>query len=59
LYRACHIGLIPFTDGIVRPVFLDAGGRQYILDNEGQPLYGVWVYIDEPEIVNLPDSSEE
>jgi hypothetical protein len=46
------IGSIPFTDGIVRPVFLDAGG--YILDDEGQLVYGVWVYIDEPEIVNRP-----
>ena len=44
------IGSIPFTDGIARPAFLDAGGRQYILDEEGQPVYGVWVYIDEPEI---------
>ena len=34
------IGSIPFTDGIVRPAFLvDAGGRQYILDEDGQPLY--------------------
>jgi hypothetical protein len=34
------IGSIPFTDGTVRPAFLDAGGRQYILDDEGQPVYG-------------------
>ena len=53
------IASIPFTDGIPRPVFRDAGGRQYILDEEGQPVYGVWVYIDEPEIVNRPDSSAE
>jgi hypothetical protein len=44
------IASIPFTDGIARPAFRDAGGRQYILDEEGQPVYGVWVYIDEPEI---------
>ena len=53
------IGSIPFTDGIVRPAFLDAGGRQYVLDEEGQPMYGMWVFIDEPEILNRPDSSSE
>jgi hypothetical protein len=53
------IGSIPFTDGIARPTFLDAGDRQYILDDEGQPVYGVWVYIDEPEILIRPDSSAE
>jgi len=53
------IGLIPFTDGIARPAFLDAGGRQYILRKEGQPVYGVWVYLVEPEFLNRPDSSAE
>jgi hypothetical protein len=53
------IGSIPFADGIARPAFLDAGDRQYLLDEEGQPVYGVWVYIDEPEIVNRPDGSAE
>ena len=42
---------IPFADGVVRPVFLDADGRQYVLDDNGQPIYGVWIYIDEPQIV--------
>jgi hypothetical protein len=53
------IGSIPFTDGTARPAFLDAGGRQYILDEEGQPMYGVWLYFDEPQIVNRPDSCAE
>jgi hypothetical protein len=30
-------GSIPFIDGILRPVFLDADGRQYVLDNDGKP----------------------
>ena len=51
------IGSIPFADGIARPAFLDAGDRQYLLDEEGQPVYGVWVYIDEPEMVNRQDNS--
>jgi hypothetical protein len=42
---------IPVMDGATRPVFLDVDGRQYVLDDEGRPVYGVWVDIDEPEIV--------
>ena len=30
---------IPFIDGIARPVFLDADGRN-VLDNDGNPVYG-------------------
>jgi hypothetical protein len=30
-----------FTDGLTRPVFEDAHG-QYVLDDEGEPVYGVW-----------------
>ena len=49
--NAKPIGSIPFIDGIVHDVFLDADGKQYVFDNDGQPVYGVWIYIDEPEIV--------
>jgi hypothetical protein len=45
------IGSIPFVDGVSRPVYLDADGRQCVLDDDGKPIYGVWIYIDEPEIV--------
>jgi hypothetical protein len=31
------IGSIPFIDGITRPVFLDADGRQYVLDDDNSP----------------------
>ena len=41
------IGSIPFTDGATRPVFLDADGRQYILGDDQNRVYGVWIYIDE------------
>jgi hypothetical protein len=26
---------------------LDADGRQYVLDDDGQPVYGVWILIAE------------
>ena len=45
------IGSIPFADGIARPAFLDAGDRQYLLDEEGQPVYGEWVYVSELQFV--------
>jgi hypothetical protein len=46
-----QIGVVPFVDGITRPVFLDEDGRQYVLDeDDGQPIYGVWLLIDEPEV---------
>jgi hypothetical protein len=46
-----QIGFATFIDGVTRPVFLDADGRQSVLDDDGQPIYGVWILIDEPEIV--------
>jgi hypothetical protein len=32
---------IPFIDGVIRPVYVVDDGRQYVLDDEGRPLYGV------------------
>ena len=50
---------ILFLDGTSRPVFLDADGRQYVLDSDGKPVFGSWVHLDEPEILNRPDNSVE
>jgi hypothetical protein len=49
--NAHPIGIVPFIDGITRPVILGADGRQCVLDDDGQPIYGVWILIDEPEVV--------
>jgi hypothetical protein len=54
---ATRVASIPFLDGISRPVYLDADGRQYVLDDDGQPGYGVWVHVDEPVICS-PDGPE-
>ena len=33
-----------FTDGIVRPVFIDDGGHQYVIDRDGHTRrYGAWL----------------
>ena len=45
------IGSIAFIDSITRPVYLDADGQQYVIDDDGEPVYGSWIYIDEPDIV--------
>jgi hypothetical protein len=42
---------IPFIDGVISPVYVGDDGRQYVLDDEGRPIYGVWVHSDEPLIV--------
>lgn len=31
-----------FADGIRREVYEDTKGRQYVLDSDGEPVYGVW-----------------
>jgi hypothetical protein len=46
------LGVRSCTDGSVRPVYLDeATGKQYVLDDEGEPLYGVWLH---PEHADTP-----
>ena len=52
------IDSIPFTDGVERPVFLDADGRQFVLDDDGDPVHGMWIYVDEPEIVTPVGSKQ-
>jgi hypothetical protein len=46
------VGRVPFTDGAEREVYEDADGRQYVLDDDGGRVYGVWVMpADEPVLV--------
>ena len=41
-----------FTDGVERPVYEDAEGRQYVLGPEGARMYGQWLPpADEPAVV--------
>jgi hypothetical protein len=37
------IGRTLFTDGIVRPIFLDACGEQYVHDWQSRQIYGCWL----------------
>jgi hypothetical protein len=46
------IGERRFLDGSTRPVFEDAEGRQYVVEDEGNTAYGVWLPpADEPTLV--------
>lgn len=36
------IAFIDFVDGVLRPVFEDSPGRQYVLDDDGNRVYGIW-----------------
>jgi hypothetical protein len=45
-----HIADVEFTDGVWRAVYQDLGGRQYVIDGGGEPVYGVWcIPEDEPQ----------
>lgn len=35
-----------FVGGITRAVYVDEDGRQYVLDDEGQKVYGLWLHPD-------------
>jgi hypothetical protein len=54
------IGRVLFTDGIVRPVFHDDGGHQYVIDSDGHTrCYGTWLgpeeaAADAPLVVGEP-----
>jgi hypothetical protein len=46
------VGQQSFTDGIEREVFEDGNGRQFVLDDAGEPVYGQWLPpVNEPYIV--------
>jgi hypothetical protein len=40
------IGNREFTDGAMRPIF-DDGRRQYVIDDEGFPVYEAWLIPEE------------
>jgi hypothetical protein len=37
-----HIADVEFTSGAWRPVWETPQGRQYVLLDDGEPVYGVW-----------------
>jgi hypothetical protein len=47
------IARVRFVDGAERSVFEDLDGRQYVLDDDGEPIRGVW-YIPRDGGTDLP-----
>ena len=47
-----HVAFTEFDYGPLRPVHERPGGRQYVIDNDGFPVYGVWLIPEDAP--NLP-----
>ena len=46
------VGRVPFVDGVLRDVYEDADGRQWVTGYEGERVYGVWLPpVDDPVVV--------
>jgi len=37
-----HVATIRFTDGEWRPIYEEVGGHQYVINGDGEKVYGVW-----------------
>jgi hypothetical protein len=48
------VGQRLFTDGITRTVFRFPEGQQYVLDGDGKPVPGVWIYQDDEDETPSP-----
>jgi hypothetical protein len=44
------IAYVLFTDGAKRPVYQEPGGKQYVIDDEGEKVHGVWYLPPEERI---------
>jgi hypothetical protein len=57
------IGHVLLVDGATRPIYQQPDGRQYILNEEGERVHGVWMIPEEesflPTIVVEARSSKE
>jgi len=48
------IGQVLFTDGITRTVYRSPDGLQYVLDSDGKPVPGTWIYPDDEADMPCP-----
>jgi hypothetical protein len=52
------IGNCKFADGAMRPIY-DDGQRQYVFDDDGYPVYGVWLIPqNEPDLPVIVEAAE-
>jgi hypothetical protein len=53
------IGHCQFADGAMRPIY-DDGKRQYVFDDDGYRVYGVWLIPeDEPDLPLIVPAGED
>ena len=53
------IGYRVFTDKANRPIFQEESGRQYVMDDDGNRVYGVWLMPeDEPDLPIIVPAKE-
>ena len=53
------IGHCQFADGAMRPVY-DDGKRQYVIDDDGYRVHGVWLIPkDEPDLPLIVTADED
>jgi hypothetical protein len=53
-----HVADTEFVDGVWRPVYETPEGRQYVIDPDGEEVFGVWyipreecLRVDQPTII--------
>jgi hypothetical protein len=44
------IATLAFTDGTQRDVHEDDEGRQFVVNEEGQAVYGIWILAEKPAV---------
>jgi hypothetical protein len=42
-----QLGELQFTGSTTRPVYRSDDGRQFVLDDTGEPVHGTWLHPDE------------
>jgi len=43
-----------FGDRQRRTVYVDGAGRQYVRNDRGKPVYGVWLLTDDDTVADVP-----
>jgi hypothetical protein len=57
-----HVATTEFVDGVWREVWETPDGRQYVVDDDGEFVFGVWHLphedSDEPAVIDVPPTED-
>jgi hypothetical protein len=53
-----HVASTEFLGGAMRPVFQTPEGRQYVVDDDGKRVYGVWFILEDADRPVVVDDRE-